>query len=192
MPEDDGFRALRHVGPETARALREADLEPAAVTDRRVALTDLLAAGVNPGVAARLRREYSLAWSRHVGGDDLDRRASAVRGLGEAERAWIAASAGEWEPGERPAVDAFPFQVRESTAEWEPPTPVTAVDGVDAGTAAVLARAGICSIRSLAVADPETVADCLDLAAEDVRDWRAVASAMREGEERETRSGREE
>ena len=86
---------VRGVGPATAEALAAADIDPEAVAGRRVSYRELLAAGVNPGVAARLRREHSLLWAFEYrpGGPDLACRAEQVRGLTADERAWVAASA---------------------------------------------------------------------------------------------------
>lgn len=84
---------LRHVGPATAAAIEDAPFEAADVRDRAVSFADLLAAGVNPGVAARLRREYSLVWTfEWVAGAFLLQRAEQVGGLDPGQREWIAAS----------------------------------------------------------------------------------------------------
>lgn len=85
---------LRYVGPATAEVIESAPFAPADLRDRTVSYADLLAAGVNPGVAAKLRHEYSLVWSfAWVAGAHLDRRAEQVTGLDPDQRAWIAASA---------------------------------------------------------------------------------------------------
>ena len=84
---------LRYVGPATAAAIETAPFEAGGLRDRTVSMDDLLAAGVNPGVAAKLRREYSLVWSFDwVDGAHLGRRAAQVRGLDPEQRRWIAAS----------------------------------------------------------------------------------------------------
>ncbi|WP_232688232.1 DUF7409 domain-containing protein [Halobacterium zhouii] len=90
----DALLALRHVGPATADALTDADVEASAIESKTVSHADLVAAGVNPGVAARIRREHSLQWS-FEGGQDLGRRAEQVRGLHDDEREWVAASYGD-------------------------------------------------------------------------------------------------
>jgi predicted RecB family nuclease len=52
---------------------------------------------------------------------------------------------------------------------------VTDVPGVDEQMAGVLANGGITSVRSLATADPEHVADSLGLDTERVETWRDAA-----------------
>lgn len=99
MPGDDAAspmapRDLRYVGPATADAIEAAPFDARDVAARRVSYTMLLDAGVNPGVAARLRREYSLVWSfTWRRGADLDTRAAVVSGLKADQREWIAESA---------------------------------------------------------------------------------------------------
>jgi len=95
-PDDaqDALRDLVHVGPATADVLAAADMTREDVTGKRVSHAQLVECGVNPGVAARIRREYSLQWS-FEGGEDLDRRAEQVRGLKDDERQWVAASYGD-------------------------------------------------------------------------------------------------
>jgi hypothetical protein len=94
---DEDVRELKYVGPATAAVLADAPFDAADVRDKAVSYRMLIGAGVNPGVAARIRREHSLAWSFESEGDDLARRSSQVRGLGDAERAWVAASSGDWQ-----------------------------------------------------------------------------------------------
>ncbi|WP_435065460.1 DUF7409 domain-containing protein [Halobaculum sp. EA56] len=91
------------MGDATAAVLADAPFGAAEIRDRRVSYRMLTDAGVNPGVAARIRREHSLAWSFESEGEDLRRRSSQVRGLGDEERAWVAASSGDWQ-----AADADP------------------------------------------------------------------------------------
>jgi hypothetical protein len=88
------FEDLRFVGPKSAAVLRDSSVSLSDLVERRVAYRDLKEAGVNPGVAAKIRREHSLSWSLDGGGTDLDRRSTQVRGLDDDERAWIAASSG--------------------------------------------------------------------------------------------------
>ena len=90
----DALLALRFVGPATADALEEVDVTAGAIESKAVSHADLVEAGVNAGVAARIRREHSLQWS-FEGGQDLDRRAEQVRGLHDDEREWVAASYGD-------------------------------------------------------------------------------------------------
>lgn len=200
MPDE--LEGVKFVGPATAAVLEAAGIGPADVVERRVSHAQLVQVGVNPGVAARIRREHSLAWSMS-GGEDLDRRAEQVRGLQDDERAWVAASAGTWEDDEQPAsastdgrgsdADAeaawrdrswpthgdasAPDRAEVAWREASAPTPVTVLEGVDEDDAALLGEAGITSVRSLATADPEHVADSLDLEESTVRAWRDAARA---------------
>lgn len=166
---------LRYVGAATAGVLDEAGIDPAAIAAKRVSHADLLVAGVNPGVAARIRREHSLSWS-FEGGTDLDRRAAQVRGLGDDERDWVAASAGDWQTAAGDA-DAAPTTAGDGVGRREPgrPTPVTELDGVGEKRAGTLARAGINSVRSMALADPDEVAESLPLSPIRVARWREQA-----------------
>lgn len=95
------------MGPATAAVLADAPFDAADVRDKAVSYRMLIDAGVNPGVAARIRREHSLAWSFESEGEDLARRSTQVRGLGDAERAWVAASSGDWQAddADRPTAD---------------------------------------------------------------------------------------
>ncbi|GAB6878449.1 hypothetical protein JCM17823_07230 [Halorubrum gandharaense] len=224
---------LKWVGPATAAVFETGDLSAADVRDKRVSFRMLVDAGVNPGVAAKIRREHSLSWSFEAG-DGLDRRSTQVRGLGSEEAAWVAASAGDWESsddvdadagaetdttasgdwtptgtrsaagddagaGDTPATDAESAWVSASKADdpdstvadgsgdpvaaeaaWRTrskPTPLSTLDVVanDPDAAGLLAEAGITSVRSLATADPEHVADVLDIADERVAGWHAAA-----------------
>lgn len=190
---------LRFVGPATAGVLEDAGIDPGAIPAKRVSHAELLAAGVNPGVAARIRRWYSLAWS-FEGGADLDRRAEQVRGLGDDERDWVAASAGDWQTdhrersaGEQSAAASTdgsgeaagsvdgPGEAAAAESIWRErsrPVPVTELDGVGEKRAAHLARAGINSVRSMTLADPEEVAESLDLSPTRVARWREQAREL--------------
>lgn len=178
-PTVEDVTELQFVGEATANVLSGADIGPDAILAKRVSHAQLLAAGVNPGVAAKIRREHSLSWS-FEGGEDLDRRADQVRGLGDDERAWVAASAGDWED-DQPPVEATTDgsgSAIEAESAWQArskPTPVTELDGVGAARAETLSRGGINSVRSMALADPEEVADSLDLAPKRVEQWREQA-----------------
>jgi len=95
---------LKFVGPATAAVIEDASFDAAGIRDRTVSF-GMLDAGVNPGVAARIRREHSLPWSFDTEADrsDLTRRSDQVRGLNDGERDWVAASTGDWaenDPGE--------------------------------------------------------------------------------------------
>jgi hypothetical protein len=229
-PEDapDDLEALRFVGPATADVLADDGVTAADLAAKRVSHAHLVECGVNPGVAARIRREHSLQWS-FEGGEDLNRRAEQVRGLKDDERQWVAASYGEdasadgsgsaeaaesaWQ-SEAGAVDAgaddgadgedgssgesdaaegdgeaawreqsWPDgRVDESfereEREWREestPTPVAELDVVDEETAALLSDAGVTSVRRLATAHVERVADSLGMDAERVRRLQDVA-----------------
>ncbi|MFB6091109.1 MAG: helix-hairpin-helix domain-containing protein [Halobellus sp.] len=232
IPEE--FEDLHFVGPKTAPVLEDSGIAIADVCEKRVSYRDLTEAGVNPGVAAKIRREHSLSWSLDGGGTDLDRRSSQIRGLDDDERAWIAESSG-WSDREDAAEadgsgdaadgeaawrartggdpsdpeDALPPEesdtgsggppATDGEAAWRAesgvgldggsgsdadadaesawrrqsaPTPLTAVAEFDEKVATTLRKAGIGSVRRLATADPESVADALDLDVDRVRAWR--------------------
>ena len=212
---ETGLESVRYVGPATAAVLEREGYDAAAITEKRVSYRMLVDAGVNPGVAAKIRREHSLSWS-FDSGSDLDRRSEQIRGLGSAEAEWVAASAGDWEDDSTAAAEIdstdeaddswgaepTPWPTHgESTdtdtattgdtattdgsgdaisaeAAWRArskPTPVTDLDVVDAAAAEQLAEAGITSVRSLATADPEHVADVLGLTKRVVDEWYQAA-----------------
>lgn len=181
---------MRFVGPATAAALEHGGYDATAIIEKRVSYRMLVDAGVNPGVAAKIRREHSLSWSFNSSGD-LGQRSAQIRGLGTAEAEWIAASAGDWEQS---AADSTDTSVRTETAKtantvadggavstdsaWRArskPTPVTDLEAVDAVAADRLAEAGITSVRSLAAADPDHIADVLELPHEAVDGWHQAA-----------------
>ncbi|MEA1929990.1 MAG: helix-hairpin-helix domain-containing protein [Euryarchaeota archaeon] len=222
------LESVRFVGPATAAVLEREGYDATAITDKRVSFRMLVEAGVNPGVAAKIRREHSLSWSFDSGGD-LDRRSAQIRGLGSAEAEWIAASAGDWEAdstgGDHTAVDdsavddesdgqaddtwpneptpwpthgeseAVTSAAADSTAAdtattdgsgdaisaeaaWRArskPTPVEDLAVIDTAAADQLAEAGITSVRSLATADAEHVADVLELSQAVVDEWYQAA-----------------
>ncbi len=85
---------LKFVGPATADAVESAGFSAQDILEKDVSYRMLLEAGVNPGVAAKIRRHHSLSWSFDNDGD-LDRRSEQVRGLGDEEAAWVASSHGE-------------------------------------------------------------------------------------------------
>ena len=118
------LESIRFVGPSTAAVLRREGYDATAITDKRVSYRRLVDAGVNPGVAAKIRREHSLSWSFRSGGD-LDRRSAQVRGLGSAEAAWVAASAGDWESANEPSTDEL---TDESAADETPARPPSTTD----------------------------------------------------------------
>jgi hypothetical protein len=219
-PEDapDDLEALQFVGPATASVLADAGVTPADLAAKRVSHAQLVEHGVNPGVAARIRREHSLQWS-FEGGEDLDRRAEQVRGLKDDERQWVAASYGDdasadgsgsteaaesaWQSGSVTVTDdeandggddtvdgesawreeSWPDGRADGSAEREErawreqstPTPVAELDAVDEATAGLLSKAGVTSVRSLATAHVERLADSLGMDAERVETLRDAA-----------------
>lgn len=99
--------SLRYVGPATAIVIEQAEFDAVDIREARVSHRNLVEAGVNPGIAELLRREYALLWNFrwHPGGEYLPRRAAKMRGASQAERRWIAASADGFE-GRLPDVAA--------------------------------------------------------------------------------------
>ncbi|PSP54595.1 hypothetical protein BRC82_10185 [Halobacteriales archaeon QS_1_67_19] len=183
---------IHFVGPATAEVLADAPFDATGIPEKTVSYELLVDAGVNPGVAARLRKKHSLPWSLAGDEESLDERSEKVRGLRDGERAWVAASSGDWEatePETAETTDGGWTPTGEATADgsgaaeaaeaaWRErskPDPVTDVPDVDERIAEVLANGGITSVRSLATADPEHVADSLNLDAERVTRWRDAA-----------------
>jgi predicted flap endonuclease-1-like 5' DNA nuclease len=82
---------LKFVGPATGEAIDGAGFTASDIVEKSVSYSMLLEAGVNPGVAAKIRRYHSLSWSFESDGD-LNRRSEQVRGLQDDERAWVAES----------------------------------------------------------------------------------------------------
>lgn len=154
-PVPDEFEDLRFVGPKTAPILAESDVSIADVCEKRVSYRDLTTAGVNPGVAAKIRREHSLSWSLDGGGTDLDRRSSQIRGLDDDERAWIAESSGwtERADADAPTETDGSGDAAADEAAWRARTEVgdaaSGADGTDdgvpetAGEAAWRAESGV-------------------------------------------------
>jgi len=197
---DRSLQSVRFVGPSTAAVLDREGYDATAISDKRVSYRMLIEAGVNPGVAAKLRREHSLSWSFRSGGD-LSRRSAQIRGLGSAEAAWITASAGDWEsateastdaagdgiePEESKARSTHETDVRLSSdrtrteAAWRArskPTPVGELEGIDTEAVELLAEAGIRSVRQLATINVAQIVDVLELSESDVRTWYNTARA---------------
>lgn len=175
---------VRFVGPATAEKLAAADIDAGGILSKDVSYTQLVDAGINSGVASKLRREHSLPWSLSGStGEDLNRRSNQVRGLKDGERAWVAASTGDWESAEPSTASAAEAdgsgEAEAAEAAWRDrssPDPVTDVPGVTEGDAEQLSKAGITSVRSLATANPEAVADVLGLDVEKVDEWRTAAA----------------
>ncbi|ELY84905.1 helix-hairpin-helix domain-containing protein [Natrialba taiwanensis] len=167
-------------------SLAAADIEPEAVANKEYSYQMLLETEVDEALADRLRRRFSLPWSFQTDDDhSLDRRSNEVRGLGAAERAWIAASGDEaWQTFEETAPDADDNEETvidgdQTDAErdsenrpWPRPTPVTTVTGVGPDDAETLAEAGIRSAERLATINAATVARLLELDVLHVRTWR--------------------
>lgn len=175
---------VKFVGPATAEVLASASFDAAAILDKQVSYEMLVSAGVNPGVASKLRRAHSLAWSFDgTSGENLTKRSAQVRGLQDDERAWVAASTGDWEK-ERPTTTAEADgsgEAEAAEAAWRKrsePEPVTEVSDVTEADAEELAKAGITSVRSLATSNPESVADVLGLDVDTVSSWRDEASDL--------------
>lgn len=175
----DGDDDPEHVGDlagvdeETATTLADADVEAVDLQDKRVSYRDLVDAGLDADVATALRREHSLPYTSTLGGD-LSERSDSVGNLQGNERAWIAASDGDWESAEYEPV----FDEREEVDVWtdmERPTPVTAIAGVGDADAEKLAEAGITSVKQLTWAEAGVIADALDMDVVAIRTWRFAA-----------------
>ncbi|WP_162991568.1 DUF7409 domain-containing protein [Halostella salina] len=242
---DDADRTdLLYVGEATATVMAKAGIDAADVRRKTVSYRELVDAGVNPGVATKIRREHSLHWSLDEEGADLDDRSRTVRGLRDGERDWVAESGidlddgsaddestadGDWTPsGGDGTVDGGPADdgrssltdgdwtptgdVTEETADpagdWTPsaddgggaaepaetdgsggaeaaesawrersrPDPLTELPAIDEADAERLGDAGVTSIRRLATADPEHVADVLDMDEATVAEWHDAAA----------------
>lgn len=171
--------AARLLEPGHREALEDAGIEPAVVSRESCSYRMLLDAGLDEGVADALRRQFSLPWSFETDGD-LDRRSSEVRGLGEAERAWVAASADEgWQAFEPVSSSGAETGAEDASGRpWPRPTPVTAVTGVSPENAARLAEAGITSAERLATIHATEVAKVLELSVLHVRTWRHNAREL--------------
>jgi hypothetical protein len=167
----DALATFDAVDRELAARLADAGVTAADLRDRRVSYRQLVRAGVAPERAARLRREHALQWSFRAGDADLAERSANLRGLDEAERAWIEASAGDWEDrlGTRPVGEDD--GAGDDDPEWTPPTPVTAIPGIDEAYAERLAEGGVVSVRTLAASDPVKVATALDMEPNRVTSW---------------------
>ncbi|MEY7848011.1 hypothetical protein AB7C87_02255 [Natrarchaeobius sp. A-rgal3] len=160
-------------------ALESAGVDPAAVAAKECSYRMLLDEDVDESVADALRRRFSLPWSFETDGD-LDRRSDEVRGLGEAERAWIAASEDDgWQAFDHAKSRAVESEDEEETERpWPRPTPVRAVAGVGPDDAEALAEAGIISAERLATIDAAEVARLLNLDVLHVRTWRYNAREL--------------
>ena len=169
------------IEPDERAALEECDVDPEAVAEKGYSYRCLLGEGVDESIAAALRRRFSLPWSFASDGD-LDRRSSEVRGLGDAEREWIAVSGDDdWQSFEYEHTEPVSTaRERPSERPYPKPTPVTAVTGIGPDDASALAEAGIQSAERLATVDAMTVANLLDLNVLHVRVWRHNARELLE------------
>jgi len=169
------------IEPDEREALEECDIDPETIAEKEYSYRCLLDEGVGESVAAALRRQFSLPWSFDSDGD-LDRRSSEVRGLGDAEREWIAVSEDDdWQSFEYEHTEPVSSaRERPSERPYPKPTPVTAVTGVGPEDADALAEAGIQSAERLATVDAMTVADLLELNVLHVRMWRHNARELLE------------
>ncbi|GAB3666208.1 hypothetical protein [Halopiger thermotolerans] len=177
----------RDIEADEREALEAADVDPDAVLEKEYSYRMLLDAGVAESTADALRRRFSLPWSfEGDGDDDLERRSNEIRGLGAAEREWIAVSDDEgWQAFEYEAVtksddrsDAEGADDADAERPWPRPTPVTAVTGVGPDDAETLAEAGVVSAERLATIDAFEVAKALDLNVLHVRTWRHNAREL--------------
>ncbi|SIS18559.1 hypothetical protein [Natronorubrum thiooxidans] len=179
-PQLEADERKRLEADERAR-LEAVDVDFDALREKACSYQMLLDAGVDESTAKTLRRRFSLPWS-FDGDGDLERRSSEVRGLGAAEREWIAKSDDEaWQTFE---YDHSPIAavVRQKPSErpWPKPTPVTAVTGVGPEDADTLADAGIHSAKRLATINALEVASVLELDIVHVRTWRHNARELLE------------
>ncbi|WP_254523329.1 hypothetical protein [Natrinema caseinilyticum] len=174
---DDGIGAS--IEPDERDALEAAEIDPEAVVEKEHSYRSLLGDGVDEQIADTLRRRYSLPWSFESDGD-LDRRSSVVRGLGAAEREWIAVSEDDdWQSFEYDHTGPISTErERPSERPYPRPTPTGAVTGVGPDDADALAEAGIRSAERLATIDAMTVATHLELDVLHVRMWRHNAREL--------------
>ncbi|WP_254862502.1 hypothetical protein [Halovivax gelatinilyticus] len=186
---DPGVEGVRELEPDERATLLEAEVEPetleaegidpAGVVEKDYSYRLLLDAGLDEETADRLRRHFSLAWSFETDGD-LDRRSETVSGLGDDERAWVAASAtDDWQGFEHAGERTIPGEHgRPAERPYPKPTPVTAVTGVSRENAEKLAEAGVRSAERLATIHAGAVAAALDLDVLHVRTWRHNAREL--------------
>ncbi|OIB57230.1 hypothetical protein [Natrialba sp. SSL1] len=200
-----GLQSNSRLDTDQRERLEDAELDPDAVANKEYSYQQLLETDLDEAFAAELRRRLSLPWSFQTDSDlDLDRRSDEVRGLGTAERAWIAASeTEEWQRFEtQPPTDRAGDSSTALNSEcgsdasaadglaagddgesdderpYPRPTPPTAVTGVGPDDAAMLAEAGIVSAERLATIRAVTVARLLELDVLHVRSWRHNAREL--------------
>ena len=190
--EEESPRSLRYVGPVTAEILTTAAITAADIEHKRVSYRQLVNEGVNPGVAAKIRREHSLPWTISGFESDLDTRSRTVRGLRADERRWIAQSGADWEARDSVGIsdpqadpnDGY-AQELELTAAPETLAPTTSLEPIDDATAAALAEAGVNTVQRLAVVEQAQLAAAIDVEEGTVARWQEAAQtylADRDGE----------
>lgn len=174
VPEPDAAIEL-----DEREALKAVDIDPDTIAEKKYSYRMLLDQGVDEPIADTLRRRYSLPWSFESNGD-LDRRSDEVRGLGDAEREWIAVSGDDdWQAFEYEHSEPISVgRERPSERPYPKPTPATAVTGVGPDDADALAEAGVRSAERLATIDAMAVAGVLDLNVLHVRTWRHNAREL--------------
>ncbi|WP_345782509.1 hypothetical protein [Halostagnicola sp. A-GB9-2] len=162
-------------------SLEAVGIDPGRVSNKEYSYRMLLDTGLEESVAEELRRRFSLPWSFETDGD-LDKRSTEVRGLGEAEREWVVASADEdWQTFENVSPPSeSEAQIDEAERPWPRPTAVDRVTGVGPEDAQLLACAGITSAECLATINATTVANALEVNVLHVRMWRHNARELLE------------
>jgi len=101
---DEELIELRYVGPATASTLAAESVTYDDVREKRVSYQMLVDAGINAGVATKIRRWHSLPWTFDGEEHHLDRRSKNVRHLQDDEREWVAASS-DWREDGAASVD---------------------------------------------------------------------------------------
>ncbi|MFC3957361.1 hypothetical protein [Halovivax cerinus] len=159
--------------------LESTGIDPAGVVEKEYSYRQLVDGGLSEDDAGALRRTFSLPWSFETDGN-LDDRSEAVSGLGDDERAWVAASADEsWQGFDGAGERSIPTTTdRPAERPYPRPTPVTAVTGVSEANADRLADAGVVSAERLATIHAGEVASALDLDVLHVRTWRHNAREL--------------
>lgn len=184
MTDSDGspLQSLRYVGPATADVLATEEIEVVDIEQKRVSYRQLTRAGVNPGVAAKIRREHSLPWTLGGFESDLDTRSETVRGLRADERRWVAQSGANWAEREpvttsdrqQETPDGYGQQLQLAAAP-ETLVPTTRLGDVDDTAATRLADAGVNTVQRLAVVAPGQLATAIEVDEATVRRWQETA-----------------
>lgn len=179
---DDNPTSLHYVGPVTAEILETVGVTTEDVRTKSVSYTELVEAGVNPGVAAKIRREHSLPWSLDGFTADLDSRSDAIRGLTSAEREWVAQSDDDdWEPSKEAIPETVdPGPEPEEAAIELPPSDreivsLATINEIEQETQETLADAGVTTARSLASIEPSVLAEATEIPEQHIRELQATA-----------------